>query len=108
MAAAATLPDVYQLPCLTAASLEDPSRGAPDLSTESPQHIDVTLATQLSKGRTGLRTDIKVAFAQLVSSGETSALRMCAFGGIAVSEERRRVLDRINPAPAEFLGVQVL
>lgn len=74
------------------------------------EHVSrlVTVLTQLSKGCSGLCIDTNAAFAQLVFSVDTPTLRMYAVGGIAVSEELRRVLDRINPATAEFGGAQVL
>ena len=167
-AAVAALLDVHRLPAATAASLMEPLRGVPDLSSESLQHIDVhklsktrkdavrqlrsivrespsvdwtprvaamlgdaqhrvfsllrggnellvnehvskvvTLLMELPEGHTGLRTDIKVALAQLVSSGDESALRMCAIRAIAVSEARARILNAAASHPAESRGERV-
>lgn len=52
----------------------------------------VALLMQLPEGQTGLRTDIKVALAQIVASDETAALRMCAIRTISVSEARARIV----------------
>ncbi|KZE90520.1 Modification methylase AplI [Microbacterium sp. TNHR37B] len=167
-AAVAALLDVHRLPAATAASLMEPLRGVPDLSSESLQHIDVhklsktrkdavrqlrsivrespsvdwtprvaamlgdaqhrvfsllrggnellvnehvskvvTLLMELPEGHTGLRTDIKVALAQLVSSGDEAALRMCAIRAIAVSEARARILNAAASHPAESRGERV-
>ena len=46
----------------------------------------VTLLTQLPEGHRGLRTDIKVALAQLVSVGPCAALRMAAIREIPESD----------------------
>ncbi len=64
------------------------------------QHVSriVTLLMELPEGHTGLRTDIKVALAQLVSNDEEAALRMCAIRQITVSEARDRILDRSTPS----------
>jgi DNA (cytosine-5)-methyltransferase 1 len=51
----------------------------------------VTLLMDLPEGHTGLLTDVKVALAQLVSSGPDAALRMCAIRNISVSEARARI-----------------
>ncbi len=167
-AAVAALLEMHRLPVATAALLMEPLRGAPELSFESLQHIDVhtlsktrkdvlrqlrgilresravdwtprvaamlgdaqrrmfsllrggnellvndhvskvvTLLMDLPEGHTGLRTDIKVALAQLVSSGDEAALRMCAIRAIAVSEARARVLDPATAHPAESRGERV-
>ncbi|NTW39230.1 MAG: DNA cytosine methyltransferase [Cellulomonadaceae bacterium] len=53
----------------------------------------VTLLMQLPDGHRGLRTDIKVALAQLVASGSDAALRMCALRAITVSEARAQILS---------------
>ena len=67
------------------------------------EHVSkvVTLLMELPEGHTGLRTDIKVALAQLVSTGDEAALRMCAIRAIAVSEARARILDPTTTQPAE-------
>lgn len=161
-AAVAALLEMHRVPVSTAASLMEPLRGVPNLSTESLQHIDVhtlsrtrkdavrqlrdvvrespsvdwiprvaailgdaqrrvfsllrggnellvnehvskvvILLMELPEGHTGLRTDIKVALAQLVSSGDEAALRMCAIRAIAVSEARARILDPATPQSAK-------
>lgn len=67
------------------------------------EHVSkvVTLLMELPEGHTGLRTDIKVALAQLVSTGDEAALRMSAIRAIAVSEARARILDPTTTQPAE-------
>lgn len=68
-------------------------RGGNELLVNEHVGKVVTLLMRLPTGHTGLRTDIKVALAQLVSSGDEAALRMCAIRAIAVSEARARILD---------------
>ncbi|WP_080983950.1 DNA cytosine methyltransferase [Micrococcus luteus] len=51
----------------------------------------VAMLMDLPEAQTGLHTDIKVALAQLVSSGPDAALRMCALRFITVSEARARI-----------------
>lgn len=67
----------------------------------------VTLLMELPEGHTGLRTDIKVALAQLVSGGEDAALRMCAIRAIPVSEARARILAHSATDSTECRGEQV-
>lgn len=52
----------------------------------------VCLLADLPEEQRGLRTDIKVALAQLVGCGPDSALRMSALRCISVSEARTRIL----------------
>ena len=52
----------------------------------------VTLLMELPEGQTGLRTDIKVALAQLLSGRDNAAARMCAIRAITVPEARARIL----------------
>lgn len=67
------------------------------------EHVSrvVTLLMELPADQTGLRTDIKVALAQLVASDADAALRMCVIRAISVAEARARVLA--SPAPIEAL-----
>lgn len=62
------------------------------------EHVSrvVKLLMDLPDAQTGLRTDIKVALAQLISSGPDGALRMCAIRAITVSEARARI--KLAPA----------
>ncbi len=167
-AVVAALLDVHRLPVAIAASLMEPLRRVPDLSSEALQHIDVrtlsktrkdavrqlriivresssvdwtprvagmlgdaqrlvfsllrggnellvnehvgkvvTLLMELPAGHTGLRTDIKVALAQLVSNGDDAALRMCAIRAISVFEARARILDSATSHPTETREEQV-
>lgn len=52
----------------------------------------VTLLMELPEGYTGLRTDVKLALAQLVTKDEYSALRMCSIRAISISEAEARIL----------------
>jgi DNA (cytosine-5)-methyltransferase 1 len=63
------------------------------------EHVSkvVTLLMELPEGHAGLRTDIKVALAQLVSCGDDAALRMCAMRVITVAEARSRIM--VPPTP---------
>ena len=61
----------------------------------------VALLMNLPDDHTGLRTDIKVALAQLVSRGDEASLRMCAIRGITVAEARARTASNIVAAPNE-------
>lgn len=74
-------------------------RGGNELLVNEHVSIVVALLMGLPEDQTGLRTDIKVALAQLVSSGESAALRMCAIRAIGVAEARARVLEA--PASSE-------
>lgn len=161
-AAVAALLEVHRMATTTAEILMTPLRGAPHLSLDLLQHIDVrTLSTTRKKtiralrecfrdkgeldwpehvesllgetqhrlylllqgfdglivnshvgkvvallmdlpdDHTGLRTDIKVALAQLVSSGDEAPLRMCAIRSISVPEARTRIVSKVFPAPNE-------
>ena len=57
----------------------------------------VAFLMELPDGHTGLRTDIKVALAQLVSNGDGASLRMCAIREISVAELRARLASVIGP-----------
>ena len=57
----------------------------------------VALLMDLPEDHTGPRTDIKVALAQLVSSGEEASLRMCAIRAIPVAEARARIAHNSVP-----------
>lgn len=74
------------------------------------EHVSkvVTLLMELPEGHTGLRTDIKVALAQLLSSDDDAALRMCAIRAIPVSEARARILEPAASDSTESRGEQVL
>ncbi len=76
-------------------------RGGNELLVNEHVGKVVALLMELPEGHTGLRTDIKVALAQLVSSGEEAAVRMCAIRSIAVSEARARILNPASPHQAE-------
>jgi DNA (cytosine-5)-methyltransferase 1 len=69
------------------------------------EHISkvVTLLMDLPDAQTGLHTDIKVALAQLVSSGPEATLRMSAIRAITVSEARARIM---NPPNADLENVK--
>ena len=67
-------------------------RGGNELFVNEHVAKVVTLLMNLPEGQQGLRTDIKVALAQLVASDQDAALRMCALRTITVSEARARVL----------------
>ncbi|MEE1622443.1 DNA cytosine methyltransferase [Zafaria sp. J156] len=82
-------------------------RGGNELLVNEHVSKVVTLLMELPEGHTGLRTDIKVALAQLVSGGDEAALRMCAIRAITVSEARARILDPATPHPAESRGERV-
>lgn len=82
-------------------------RGSSELLVNEHVSKVVTLLMELPEGHTGLRTDIKVALAQLVSSGDEAALRMCAIRAIAVSEARARILTPAIPLPADSKGERV-
>lgn len=82
-------------------------RGGNELLVNEHVSKVVTLLMELPEGHTGLRTDIKVALAQLVSSGDEAALRMCAIRAIAVSEARARILNAAASHPAESRGERV-
>lgn len=79
-------------------------RGGNELLVNEHVSKVVTLLMELPEGHTGLRTDIKVALAQLVSGGEDAALRMCAIRAIAVSEARARIFVPSTPDPAWSRG----
>ncbi|MGC5166457.1 DNA cytosine methyltransferase [Luteimicrobium sp. DT211] len=82
-------------------------RGGNELLVNEHVSKVVTLLMELPEGHTGLRTDIKVALAQLVSGGDEAALRMCAIRAITVSEASARILDPAAPHPAESRGERV-
>ena len=82
-------------------------RGGNELLVNEHVSKVVTLLMELPEGHSGLRTDIKVALAQLVSTGDEAALRMCAIRAIGVSEARARILDPTTPQPAESSGERV-
>lgn len=82
-------------------------RGGNELLVNEHVSKVVTLLMELPEGHTGLRTDIKVALAQLVSGGDDAALRMCAIRAITVSEARARILVPSTPDSAESRGEQV-
>lgn len=82
-------------------------RGGNELLVNEHVSKVVTLLMELPEGHTGLRTDIKVALAQMVSSGDEAALRMCAIRAIAVSEARARILDPATSYPAQSRGERV-
>ncbi|MGD8195259.1 DNA cytosine methyltransferase [Herbiconiux sp. P18] len=46
----------------------------------------------MNDGEGGLGTDIKVALARLVGTGESASLRMCAIRSISISEARSRII----------------
>lgn len=64
----------------------------------------VAFLMDLPDGHTGLRTDIKVALAQLVSNGNEAPLRMCAIREISVAELRARLASNYPGAGREWLG----
>lgn len=70
------------------------------------EHIGkvVTLLMSLPEAQTGLRTDIKVALAQLVSTGPEAALRMSAIRAITVSEARAHIM---NPLSAKLEKLKI-
>lgn len=82
-------------------------RGGDELLLNEHVGRVVTLLMELPEGHTGLRTDIKVALAQLVSGGEDAALRMCAIRAIPVSEARTRILAHSATDLTECRGEQV-
>lgn len=63
-------------------------RGGNELIVNEHVKNVVTMLMDLPEAQTGLHTDIKVALAQLVSSGPDAALRMSALRFITVSEAR--------------------
>ena len=63
-------------------------RGGNELIVNERVKNVVAMLMDLPEAQTGLHTDIKVALAQLVSSGPDSALRMSALRFITVSEAR--------------------
>ncbi len=67
-------------------------RGGNDLVLTRHVAKVVALLMNLPLGQQGLRTDIKVALAQLVGLGPDAALRMSALRYISVSEARARML----------------
>ncbi|GAA0993362.1 DNA cytosine methyltransferase [Subtercola frigoramans] len=71
------------------------------------EHIGkvVTLLMGLPEAQTGLHTDIKVALAQLVSTGPEAALRMSAIRAITVSEARAHIMSPLG-ADLENLGIE--
>lgn len=75
-------------------------RGGNELLVNEHVSKVVTLLMGLPDGHTGLRTDIKVALAQMVSTGEDAALRMCAIRAISVPEARARILVPSTPDSA--------
>nr|WP_300146720.1 DNA cytosine methyltransferase [Propionicimonas sp.] len=66
-------------------------RGGNELLVNEHVGRVVTLLMDLPDSQTGLHTDVKVALAQLISSGPDAALRMCAVRAITVSEARARI-----------------
>lgn len=77
-------------------------RGGNELFVNEHVSKVVTLLMNLPDGNTGLRTDIKVALAQLVSCGHDAALRMCAIRTIAIAEARAQILVPPTSHPEEF------
>lgn len=71
------------------------------------EHIGkvVTLLMSLPEAQTGLHTDIKVALAQLVSTGPEAALRMSAIRAITVSEARAHIMKPLS-AKLEKLKIE--
>lgn len=63
-------------------------RGGNELIVNEHVKKVVAMLMELPEAQTGLHTDIKVALAQLVSSGPDAALRMSAMRFITVSEAR--------------------
>ncbi len=76
-------------------------QGVSELTVNDQVSRVVTLLMNLPEEHTGLRTDIKVALAQLVSNGDDAALRMCAIRSISVSEARAQIVPRSTPQPTQ-------
>lgn len=71
-------------------------RGRNELIVNAHVSRVVTLLMGLPEAQTGLHTDIKVALAQLVSSGDEAALRMSALRAVTVSEARAHIQATSN------------
>ena len=71
-------------------------RGRNELIVNAHVSRVVTLLMGLPEAQTGLHTDIKVALAQLVSSGDEAALRMSALRAVTVSEARAHIKATSN------------
>lgn len=67
--------------------------GGEDLFVNKHVGKIVSMLMELPESNTGLGTDIKVALAQLVSTGEEAALRMCAIRNISISELQAKIVE---------------
>ena len=76
-------------------------QGADELIVNAHVSKVVAFLMNLPDDHTGLRTDIKVALAQLVSRGNEASLRMCAIRDITVAEARARIASDVVPESDE-------
>jgi hypothetical protein len=67
--------------------------GGEDLFVNKHVGKIVSMLMELPESNTGLGTDIKVALAQLVSTGDEAALRMCAIRNISISELQAKIVE---------------